>query len=67
MLSNMPRLGGPIVRLIPARDEEVAFFLHFSLCERSLPLMEDLSSFQPCWRSLCLAGGVDRTEARASV
>jgi hypothetical protein len=28
--------------------------------------MEDLSSFQTCWRALCLAGGVGRTEARRS-
>ena len=51
---------------MPARDEGVAFFLHFSLYEKSLTLMEDLSSSQTCWRSLCLAGGIDRTAARTS-
>src|SRR4030095_2892899 len=49
-----------------ARDKGVAFFLHFSLSGKSLIPMEDLSSPQPCWGALYLAGGVARTEARAS-
>jgi Rhodanese-like domain len=64
MVSNNRPWRGPTVRLMPARDEAVAFFLLFSLYARSLPLMEDFPSSQTYWRSLCLAGAIGRTEAR---
>ena len=61
----MPPWGGSSARLIPAREEAVAFFLLINPYEKSLAPMAELFS-RTCWRSQCPAAGAEPDGSRVA-